>query len=66
MVEMVSPTDLTYEVFISDPIPTSVTDPIPNGELFSWSPMSTTLIHGEKNAVLVDPPADDRAGPEGG
>ncbi|WP_229871262.1 MBL fold metallo-hydrolase [Streptomyces phaeofaciens] len=56
MVEMASQTDLAYEVFISDPIPTSVTDPLPNGELFSWSPMSTTLIYGEKNAVLVDPP----------
>ncbi|WP_330252962.1 MBL fold metallo-hydrolase [Nocardia sp. NBC_00565] len=53
---MVSQADLAYEVFISDPIPTSVTDPIPNGELFSWSPMSTTLIYGENNAVLVDPP----------
>ncbi|MEV4449390.1 MBL fold metallo-hydrolase [Streptomyces mirabilis] len=53
---MVSQTDLAYEVFISDPIPTSVTDPIPSGDLFSWSPMSTTLIHGERNAVLVDPP----------
>ncbi|MEU9413479.1 MBL fold metallo-hydrolase [Streptomyces sp. NPDC048281] len=53
---MASSTDLAYEVFVSDPIPTSVTEPLPNGELFSWSPMSTTLIHGERNAVLVDPP----------
>jgi len=49
---MVSSTPLAYEVFISDPIPTSVTEPIQNGDRFSWSPMATTLIHG---AVLVDP-----------
>lgn len=53
---MVSQTELAYEVFISDPIPTSVKEPIPNGEHFSWSPMSTTLIYGHENAVLVDPP----------
>ncbi|MEU3620249.1 MBL fold metallo-hydrolase [Streptomyces sp. NPDC006872] len=53
---MAAQSELTYDVFISDPIPTSVTDPIPNGEMFGWSPMSTTLIQGEENAVLVDPP----------
>jgi glyoxylase-like metal-dependent hydrolase (beta-lactamase superfamily II) len=51
-----SRTELAYEVFISDPIPTSNTEPIPTGERFFWSPMSTTLIYGEENAVLVDPP----------
>jgi hypothetical protein len=50
---MVSTTPLACEVFISDPIPVSVTEPIHNGDLFSWSPMATTVIHG---AVLVNPP----------
>jgi glyoxylase-like metal-dependent hydrolase (beta-lactamase superfamily II) len=48
--EMVSQTELAYEVFISDPIPTSVTEPA------NWSPVATTLIYGQDNAVLVDPP----------
>ena len=47
---------LAYKVLISDPIPTSVTEPIPNGDRFSWSPMATTLIYDEQDAVLIDPP----------
>jgi glyoxylase-like metal-dependent hydrolase (beta-lactamase superfamily II) len=47
---------LGYEVFISDPIPMNVTELVPNGDQRRFSPLSTTLVYGEHNAVLVDPP----------
>jgi glyoxylase-like metal-dependent hydrolase (beta-lactamase superfamily II) len=49
-------THLGYDVFISKPIPQSGTQMLPNGDRPMWSPLSTTLIHGQKDAVLVDPP----------
>jgi glyoxylase-like metal-dependent hydrolase (beta-lactamase superfamily II) len=49
-------TDLGYDVFISEPIPQNVAEPVPNGDRFMWSPLSTTLIYGDNDAVLVDPP----------
>ncbi|MET9405300.1 MBL fold metallo-hydrolase [Streptomyces sp. NPDC002935] len=47
---------LGYTVFVSGPVPMSVTEPLPNGEERSFQPSSTTLVHGERDAVLVDPP----------
>ncbi|MGW3248030.1 MBL fold metallo-hydrolase [Streptomyces sp. NPDC001070] len=47
---------LAYEVFIADPIPLSVPELVPNGDRRTFSPLSVTLIHGERDAVLVDPP----------
>jgi len=47
---------LDYTVHVSDPVPLSVTEPLPNGEMRTFQPISTTLIHGERDAVLVDPP----------
>lgn len=47
---------LSYDVFISDPIPQAVADLVPNGEKRMFSPLSTTLIAGRADAVLVDPP----------
>jgi len=47
---------LSYEVFIADPIPQSVTDLVPNGDKREFSPLSITLISGDRDAVLVDPP----------
>jgi glyoxylase-like metal-dependent hydrolase (beta-lactamase superfamily II) len=49
-------THLGYDVFIAEPIPQSVTERVPNGDRRMWSPLSTTLIHGDNDAVLVDPP----------
>jgi glyoxylase-like metal-dependent hydrolase (beta-lactamase superfamily II) len=49
-------TQLTYDVFVTDPIPQNVEQPIPNGERRMFSPLSVTLISGEHDAVLVDPP----------
>jgi len=47
---------LSYNVFVSDPIPQNVTGLLPNGETHMFSPLSTTLIYGKNDAVLVDPP----------
>ncbi|GAA0930607.1 MBL fold metallo-hydrolase [Kribbella koreensis] len=47
---------LAYDVFISDPIPQNVAELVPNGDRRMFSPLSTTLIFGEHDAVLVDPP----------
>jgi glyoxylase-like metal-dependent hydrolase (beta-lactamase superfamily II) len=48
--------NLTYDVFIADPIPQNVTELVPNGERRAFSPLSITLISGRRDAVLVDPP----------
>src|SRR5262245_9077080 len=45
---------LSYEVFVSAQIPTART--LPTGGPRTWSPISTTLISGATDAVLVDPP----------
>jgi glyoxylase-like metal-dependent hydrolase (beta-lactamase superfamily II) len=52
------PTDdiLGYDVFISEPIPQNVTGLVPNGDRRMFSPISTTIIYGMNDAVLVDPP----------
>ncbi|MEV4074195.1 MBL fold metallo-hydrolase [Nonomuraea fuscirosea] len=47
---------LGYDVFIADPIPLDVREPVPNGDQRRFSPLSVTLIHGDRDAVLVDPP----------
>jgi glyoxylase-like metal-dependent hydrolase (beta-lactamase superfamily II) len=47
---------LGYEVFIADPIPQNVTERVPNGDRRMFSPLSVTLIYGERDAVLIDPP----------
>ncbi|PRX64861.1 glyoxylase-like metal-dependent hydrolase (beta-lactamase superfamily II) [Nonomuraea fuscirosea] len=47
---------LGYDVFIADPIPLDVREPVPNGDQRKFSPLSVTLIHGDRDAVLVDPP----------
>jgi glyoxylase-like metal-dependent hydrolase (beta-lactamase superfamily II) len=45
-----------YDVFVSEPIPMNVPEPLPNGERRMYSPMASTLIYGAKDAVLIDPP----------
>src|SRR5262245_35499344 len=45
---------LSYEVFVSAQIPTTAT--LPSGAPLQWSPLSTTLISGVTDAMLVDPP----------
>jgi glyoxylase-like metal-dependent hydrolase (beta-lactamase superfamily II) len=45
-----------YSVLVSDPIPLTVGERLPNGEPRMFSPLSSTLIYGENDAVLADPP----------
>src|SRR5260370_6999129 len=52
---MTSQSEITYDVFISDPIPQAMETPLPNGDHQMWSPISSTLIYGSTEAVLVDP-----------
>lgn len=45
---------LTYDVYVTPSIPTTIADLPPDLDHRSWSPTSSTLIHGERDAVLVD------------
>jgi len=47
---------LSYDVFVSDPIPFKEVEKAPNGEARTFSAISSTLIFGATDAVLVDPP----------
>src|SRR6266480_2612903 len=53
---MISQSEITYDVYISDMIPQADATPLPNGDHPMWSPMSSTLISGPTEAVLIDPP----------
>src|ERR1700688_4644126 len=53
---------LGYDVFVAEPIPQNVPGPLPNGEPHVFQPLAVTLIRGERDAVLVDPPlTEDQA-----
>lgn len=45
-----------YSVLVCDPIPLNTGERLPNGEPRMFSPLSSTLIYGENDAVLADPP----------
>ena len=45
---------LTWDVHVAPSEPLSATDLAPGAEARSWSPISATLISGERDAVLVD------------
>jgi glyoxylase-like metal-dependent hydrolase (beta-lactamase superfamily II) len=47
---------LSYEVLVSDGVARTIDLRLPNGDEIVSSPISTTLIYGERDAVLVDPP----------
>jgi glyoxylase-like metal-dependent hydrolase (beta-lactamase superfamily II) len=47
-------TSLTWDVFVAPPEPLSGSEPAPGQVASSWSPISATLISGERDAVLVD------------
>ncbi len=47
---------INYDVFVADPVPLDVSERVPNGDRRRFSPLSVTLIHGDSDAVLVDPP----------
>jgi glyoxylase-like metal-dependent hydrolase (beta-lactamase superfamily II) len=47
---------LTYDVHVAPSIPTAIADRPPGLDQRIWSPISSTLISGERDAVLVDVP----------
>jgi glyoxylase-like metal-dependent hydrolase (beta-lactamase superfamily II) len=47
---------LQHRLFVSRQIPQSGRGPLPDGSTRMWSPISSTLITGQHEAVLVDPP----------
>jgi len=47
-------TSLSWDVFVAPAEPLSDNDPAPGEITSSWSPISATLIMGERDAVLVD------------
>lgn len=47
---------LGYEVVVSAPIPLALEDLTPDGQPRGWAPLSTTLVFGARDAVLIDPP----------
>lgn len=48
--------ELTYDVYVCDGVPRARTDRLPDGGPIVSSPLASTLIIGERDAVLVDPP----------
>jgi glyoxylase-like metal-dependent hydrolase (beta-lactamase superfamily II) len=46
--------ELSYAVHVAPSLPTTVTDLPPDLDRRVWSPISATLIQGERDAVLVD------------
>jgi len=50
------PAPLSYDVFVSDGPPRAGAERMPDGSPLVWSPLSSTLISGAQDAVLVDPP----------
>ncbi len=53
---MAIPSTLHYEVFVSAPIPQITPTPLPSGEQAMTPPLASTLIYGDRDAVLVDVP----------
>jgi glyoxylase-like metal-dependent hydrolase (beta-lactamase superfamily II) len=47
---------LRYKTFVTQQIPQSGRGPLPDGSTRMWSPITSTLILGNRDAVLVDPP----------
>ncbi|MET7897303.1 MBL fold metallo-hydrolase [Streptomyces mirabilis] len=48
--------ELTYDVYVSDGVPRARPERLPDGGPIVSSPLASTLILGEREAVLVDPP----------
>jgi len=51
-----SPAQLSYDVFVSDGPVWAGDERMPDGTRPVWSPLSSTLISGAHDALLVDPP----------
>lgn len=51
-----APSPLAYEVYVSAGTPRAGDERLPNGDRLVSSPLASTLIFGEQDALLVDPP----------
>jgi glyoxylase-like metal-dependent hydrolase (beta-lactamase superfamily II) len=51
-----SQTELSCDVFVSDGPAWADDERMPDGAPLAWSPLSSTLIFGAQDALLVDPP----------
>jgi glyoxylase-like metal-dependent hydrolase (beta-lactamase superfamily II) len=51
-----TPAQLSYDVFVSDGPVGAGDERMPDGAPLAWSPLSSTLISGAHDALLVDPP----------
>ena len=47
---------LRYRTFVTEQTPQSGRGPLPDGSIRMWSPITSTLIMGQRDAVLIDPP----------
>jgi hypothetical protein len=47
---------VAYDVFVSDGAAGAGDERMPDGAPLAWSPLSSTLIFGAQDALLVDPP----------
>jgi hypothetical protein len=47
---------LQHRVFVTAQIPQSGRGPLPDGSTRMWSPITSTLIMGRRDAALIDPP----------
>lgn len=46
---------LSFETFVAPPVPVVTNDLAPRQSLRAWSPITATLISGDRDAILVDP-----------
>src|SRR4051794_31266039 len=58
-------TELRYEVLVFDGVARNRSQRLPDGNPIVSSPLASTLIFGERDAVLVDPPSYPRTGAAG-
>ena len=56
---MTTTRSLGYETFVTDPVPISAANPLPNGDRRMFQPTTSTLVYGDRDAMLVDPPFTD-------
>lgn len=56
--------NLRADLYVAPMIPISTPEPLPFGIPATWSHMASTLIHGDKEALLVDPPLTRQQGEE--
>jgi glyoxylase-like metal-dependent hydrolase (beta-lactamase superfamily II) len=48
-------TSVGYAIYVTPSIPTDVADVPPGLQVRAWSPITSTLVYGQRDAVLVDP-----------